>query len=114
MSPVIEVRRLMEEAERRCDRDGVKTERRIQFRPSVPLPQHLLASLPDVTSVIYRGDVVVATGNTNALNAVASALARNQIVARHDGRGGGGVRPGRRPVLPVGVNSAAEAADGPA
>jgi ABC-2 type transport system ATP-binding protein len=35
-----------------------------------------------VTSVIHRGDVVAVTGNDNALNAVTSALARHQIVAR--------------------------------
>ena len=43
-------------------------------------------SLPDVSHVIHRGDVVVVTGNGNgngnALNAVTSVLARNQIVAR--------------------------------
>jgi ABC-2 type transport system ATP-binding protein len=98
---IVLVTHFMEEAERLCDRvalidsgrvvaidtpanlaDGVETEQRIQFRPSVPLPRNLLESLPDVTSVIYRGDVVVVTGNSNALNAVTSALARNQIVAR--------------------------------
>jgi ABC-2 type transport system ATP-binding protein len=62
--------------------ERVETEQRIQFRPSVPLPDHLLESLPDVTNVIHRGDVVVVTGNGNALNAVTSALARNQILAR--------------------------------
>jgi ABC-2 type transport system ATP-binding protein len=98
---IVLVTHFMEEAERLCDRvalidsgrvvaidtpanlaDGVETEQRIQFRPSVPLPQNLLESLPDVTDVIYRGDVVVVTGNSNALNAVTSVLARNQIVAR--------------------------------
>jgi ABC-2 type transport system ATP-binding protein len=98
---IVLVTHFMEEAERLCDRvalidsgrvvaidtpanlaEEVETEQRIQFRPSVPLPQTLLESLPDVTNVIYRGDVVVVTGNSNALNAVTSALARNQIVAR--------------------------------
>jgi ABC-2 type transport system ATP-binding protein len=98
---IVLVTHFMEEAERLCDRvalidsgrvvaidtpanlaEGVEAEQRIQFRPSVPLPQNLLESLPDVTNVIYRGDVVVVTGNSNALNAVTSALARNQIVAR--------------------------------
>jgi ABC-2 type transport system ATP-binding protein len=98
---IVLVTHFMEEAERLCDRvalidsgrvvaidtpanlaEEVETEQRIQFRPSVPLPQNLLESLPDVTNVIYRGDVVVVTGNSNALNAVTSALARNQIVAR--------------------------------
>jgi ABC-2 type transport system ATP-binding protein len=98
---IVLVTHFMEEAERLCDRvalidsgrvvaidtpanlaERVETEQRIQFRPSVPLPDHLLESLPDVTNVIHRGDVVVVTGNGNALNAVTSALARNQILAR--------------------------------
>jgi ABC-2 type transport system ATP-binding protein len=98
---IVLVTHFMEEAERLCDRvalidsgrvvaidtpanlaDEVQTEQRIQFRPSVPLPQNLLESLPDVTNVIHRGDVVVVTGNGNALNAVTSALARHQVVAR--------------------------------
>jgi ABC-2 type transport system ATP-binding protein len=98
---IVLVTHFMEEAERLCDRvalidsgrvvaidtpatlaEGVETEQRIQFRPSVPLPDGLLECLPDVTDVIHRGDVVVVTGNSNALNAVTSALARNQIIAR--------------------------------
>ena len=62
--------------------EKVEVEQRIQFRPSAPLDDGLLTSLPDVTSVICRGDVVVVTGNSNALNAVTSVLARKQIVAR--------------------------------
>jgi len=62
--------------------EEAETEQRIHFRPSVPLPAGLLESLPDVTHVIHRGDAVVVTGNSNALNAVTSALARSQIVAR--------------------------------
>jgi ABC-2 type transport system ATP-binding protein len=98
---IVLVTHFMEEAERLCDRvalidsgrvvaidtpanlaEEVETEQRIQFRPSVPLPEGLLDHLPDVTNVIHRGDVVVVTGNSNALNAVTSVLARNQIVAR--------------------------------
>ena len=98
---IVLVTHFMEEAERLCDRvalidagrvvaldtpaalaERVETEQRIQFRPSVPLDDGLLDSLPDVTSVIHRGDVVVVTGTSNALNAVTSVLARNQIVAR--------------------------------
>ena len=60
----------------------VQAGQRIQFRPSVPFDDGLLTSLPDVTSVSHRGDVVVVTGNNNALNAVTSVLARNQIVAQ--------------------------------
>ena len=99
---IVLVTHFMEEAERLCDRvalidagrvvaldtpatlaDEVQAEQRIQFRPSAPFDDRLLTQLPDVTNVIHRGDVVVVTGNANALNAVTSALARNQIVARH-------------------------------
>jgi ABC-2 type transport system ATP-binding protein len=91
----------MEEAERLCDRvalidsgrvavidspaalaERAVSEQRIQFRPTASFDDALLASLPEVTSVIHRGDVVVVTGNSDALNAVISVLARNQIVAR--------------------------------
>jgi ABC-2 type transport system ATP-binding protein len=98
---IVLVTHFMAEAERLCDRvalieagrvvvtdtpaalaERVQAEQRIQFRPSVPLDDGLLTSLPDVTNVIRRGDVVVVTGNSNALNAVTSVLARHQIVAR--------------------------------
>ena len=98
---IVLVTHFMEEAERLCDRvalidkgrivaldtpaalaERVETGQRIWFRPSVPLDDGLLTSLPDVTSVTSRGDVVVVTGTSNALNAVTSVLARNQIVAR--------------------------------
>jgi ABC-2 type transport system ATP-binding protein len=97
---IVLVSHFMEEAERLCDRvavidsgrvvvvdtpaalaERVETEQRIQFRPSVPLDDALLTSLPEVTSVLHRGEVVVVTGNSNALSAVMSVLARNQIVA---------------------------------
>jgi ABC-2 type transport system ATP-binding protein len=98
---ILLVTHFMEEAERLCDRVAlidagrvvavdtpaglagrVQAGQRIQFRPSDPFDDGLLTSLPDVTSVIHRGDVVVVTGSDNALNAVTSALARHQIVAR--------------------------------
>jgi ABC-2 type transport system ATP-binding protein len=98
---IVLVTHFMEEAERLCDRvalidagrvvamdtpaalaERVQAEQRIQFRPSVPFDDALLASLPDVTSVVHRGDGVVVTGNSDALNAVASVLARHQIVAQ--------------------------------
>ena len=97
---ILLVTHFMEEAERLCDRvalidsgkvvavdtpsglaERADAEQRIQFRPSVPFDDSLLTGLPDVTSVIHRGDVVVVTGTGNALNAVTSVLARNQIVA---------------------------------
>ena len=61
--------------------DQVGAGQRIQFHPSVPFDDSLLARLPEVTSIIHRGDVVVVTGGSGALNAVISVLARNQIVA---------------------------------
>ena len=98
---IVLVSHFMEEAERLCDRvavidsgrvvaidtpaalaEGVETEQRIQFRPSAPLDDAQLKSLPEVTSVLHRGEVVVVTGNSNAINAVMSVLARNQIVAQ--------------------------------
>lgn len=98
---IVLVSHFMEEAERLCDRvavidsgrivvvdtpaalaERVETEQRIQFHPSVPLDDALLTSLPEVTSVLHRGEVVVVTGNSNALSAVMSVLARNQIVAQ--------------------------------
>jgi ABC-2 type transport system ATP-binding protein len=98
---IVLVTHFMEEAERLCDRVAlidagrvvaldtpaalagrVQADQRIQFRPSVPLDDALLTSLPDVTSVARRGGVVVVTGNSNALNAVTSVLARHQIVAQ--------------------------------
>src|SRR5580692_2190101 len=97
---IVLVTHFMEEAERLCDRVALidagrlvvvdspaalaeqsEAEQRIQFRPSVAFDDGLLTVLPDVTNVIHRGDVVVITGNNNALNAVTSVLARHQIVA---------------------------------
>ncbi|WP_405778892.1 ABC transporter ATP-binding protein [Streptomyces sp. NBC_00859] len=96
------VTHFMEEAERLCDRvavidrgrvvavdspqaltEQVRDGRRIQFRPSVPFDDGLLTSLPDVTSMTRRGDLVVVTGTGNALHAITSVLARNDIVAEH-------------------------------
>ena len=97
---IVLVTHFMEEAERLCDRvalidagqvvaldtpaaltERVETEQRIQFRPSVPLDERLLERLPEVTSVSRKGDAVVVTGTSQALNAVVAVLARNQIVA---------------------------------
>jgi len=98
---IVLVSHFMEEAERLCDRvalidkgrvvavdtpaglaQRVEVTQRIQFRPSAPLDDALLTDLPEVASVIHRGDVVVVTGTGNVLNAVISVLARNQIVAQ--------------------------------
>ena len=97
---ILLVTHFMAEAERLCDRvalidagqvvaldtpaalaERVEAGQRIQFRPSAPLDDWLLESLPEVTSVTHKGDAVVVTGTSNALNAVIPVLARNQIVA---------------------------------
>ena len=97
---IVLVTHFMEEAERLCDRvalidagrvvavdtpaglaERVQGEQRIRFRPSVPFDDTLLTDLPEVTGVSHRGDVVVVTGNDNALTAVTSLLARHQITA---------------------------------
>ena len=97
---IVLVTHFMEEAERLCDRvalidagrvvmvdtpagltERARIEQRIQFRPSRELADELLTSLPDVSSVIRRGEMVIVNGNDNALSAVTAVLARNQIVA---------------------------------
>jgi ABC-2 type transport system ATP-binding protein len=97
---IVLVTHFMEEAERLCDRvalidagrvvaldtpaalaENAQAEQRIRFRPSVLIDDSLFTSLPDVTSISHSGDVVVITGNSNALSAVMSVLARHQVVA---------------------------------
>jgi ABC-2 type transport system ATP-binding protein len=97
---IVLVTHFMEEAERLCDRvalidagrvvaldtpaalaQRVETEQRIQFRPSAPVDDWMLESLPEVSRVTHKGDAVVVTGTSEVLNAVISVLARNQIVA---------------------------------
>jgi ABC-2 type transport system ATP-binding protein len=99
---ILLVTHFMEEAERLCDRvalidsgrvvatgspaalaDRVQAEQRIRFRPSILLDTGLLRALPEVTSIGRSGDLVVVTGTGNVLGAVASVLARNEIVAEH-------------------------------
>ena len=98
---VVLVSHFMEEAERLCDRVAlidkgrvveldtpaalagrVAVAQRIQFRPSSPVDDALLTDLPEVSSIVRKGDVVVVTGTGNVVNAVISVLARNQIVAQ--------------------------------
>ena len=98
---IVLVSHFMEEAERLCDRVAVinagrvvvtdtpatLAERsgagqRIAFQPSAPLGDELLTSLPEVTSVVHRGDGVVVTGTGDVVSAVMSVLARHQVVAR--------------------------------
>ena len=97
---VMLVTHFMEEAERLCDRIAVidagrvvaldtpsglvsrtAPEQCIRFRPSVPFDDRLLTDLPEVRRVSRVGPQVVVSGSGALLNAVVSALARNQIVA---------------------------------
>jgi ABC-2 type transport system ATP-binding protein len=97
---IVLVTHFMEEAERLCDRLAVidagrvvaldtpaglvaqvTDEQRIRFRPSSPLDDELLSSLPEVTKVRRTGPVIEVTGTGNVLHAVTSVLARQQIVA---------------------------------
>ncbi len=97
---IVLVTHFMEEAERLADRvaliDSGKLialdtpaglvsraddEQRIRFRPSPPVDESELTSLPDVTGVDRVGDHVVVTGVGNVLHSVTSYLARKQIIA---------------------------------
>ena len=97
---VLLVTHFMAEAERLCDRVALidsgrvvaldtpaglvsrtSSEQRVRFRPSAPLPDHLLTDLPEVSGVAHRGAQVLVTGTGNLLAAVTAVLARHQIVA---------------------------------
>ena len=97
---VLLVTHFMEEAERLCDRLAliesgrvvaldtpagivslVDAEQHVRFRPSAPLDDRMLTSLPEVRSVTRNGPTVVVAGTGNLVYAVTSVLARNQIVA---------------------------------
>ena len=97
---ILLVTHFMEEAERLCDRvvlidagrvvatgspaelaAGLDAEQRISFRPSAPIDRSVLAGLPGVTSVIWRGSTVQVTGTGDVLSSVTSALAARRIVA---------------------------------
>ncbi|HEY2551127.1 MAG TPA: ABC transporter ATP-binding protein [Streptosporangiaceae bacterium] len=97
---IVLVTHFMEEAERLCDRvavidsgrvvvtdtpaaltAGLNVEQHIRFRASVPFDDALLTSLPEVTSLVRRGEQVHVTGTGNAVGAVTAVLARRGIVA---------------------------------
>jgi ABC-2 type transport system ATP-binding protein len=97
---IVLVTHFMEEAERLCDRlalidagrlvaldtpaglvKQVDDRQRIRFRPSAPIDHALLTALPEVMSIERAGSQLVVTGTGNLLLAVASELARNQVVA---------------------------------
>jgi ABC-2 type transport system ATP-binding protein len=98
---ILLVTHFMEEAERLADRvaliDAGKLvaldtpaglvaraddEQRIRFRPSAPIDDGELATLPEVTGVSRVGDHIVVTGTGNVLHALTSYLARNQVIAQ--------------------------------
>lgn len=97
---IVLVTHFMDEAERLCDRLAVidagkvvavdtpagltarvSAEQRVRFRPSADFPDALLLDLPEVAAVERNGSQVVVAGSGNLLQAVASVLARNHIVA---------------------------------
>ena len=97
---VVLVTHFMEEAERLCDRimvidhgrvvaldspsgliRKIGSEQRLTFRPSEPIDDHVLANLPDVTTVSHNGPQVRITGTGNVVVAVTGLLADRQIVA---------------------------------
>jgi ABC-2 type transport system ATP-binding protein len=99
---IVLVTHFMEEAERLCDRvmlinqgrvvvtgtprelaERAVVEQRIQFLPSGPIDDGLLAGLPSVTSVSRPGDLIVLTGTGEALNEVTALLARHHVIAHH-------------------------------
>ncbi|WP_433826263.1 ABC transporter ATP-binding protein [Actinoplanes sp. CA-015351] len=95
------VTHFMEEAERLCDRIAVidhgevvalntpaglveqtaSPDQTIRFRPSAPIADELLTSLPEVSRMSRQGDRIEVTGTGNLLHAVTSVLAVNGIVA---------------------------------
>lgn len=97
---VVLVTHLMEEAERLADRVAVidagriiaidtpagivarvNPEQRLRFRPSAPIEDGLLTTLPEVAAVQRTGRSMVVTGTGNLIHAVTSVLAQHQIVA---------------------------------
>jgi ABC-2 type transport system ATP-binding protein len=56
-------------------------QQRVRFRPSVPIDERLLRAIPEVAEVRHHGDQVIVTGTRNLLQAVASTLAKNQVIA---------------------------------
>jgi ABC-2 type transport system ATP-binding protein len=96
---IVLVTHFMEEAERLCDRlaliDAGKVvavdtpagliarvggEQRVRFRPSGPVDDDVLLTLPEVRAVSRSGDQVTVTGSGNLAPSVTLALARHQIV----------------------------------
>ncbi|MFI6705804.1 ABC transporter ATP-binding protein [Nonomuraea sp. NPDC050478] len=96
---IVLVTHFMEEAERLCDRIAlidsgrvaaidspaglvarVGGEQKVRFRPSAPVADSALTSLPEVKEISRTGDQVVVTGIGNLAPAVTLALAEQRIV----------------------------------
>ena len=96
---VVLVTHFMEEAERLCDRvmvidrgrviaidtpqglvDSIGSEQRLRFRPSAPIADADLATLPGVNGVTHKGDEIEVVGTGNVIHAVTSILAERNIV----------------------------------
>jgi ABC-2 type transport system ATP-binding protein len=96
---ILLVTHFMDEAQRLCDRIAMldagrvisldtpagivslaKMEQRLQFRPSTPFDDRLLAALPEVRRVIHSDGVVIVDGTGELLQVVIATLARSQIV----------------------------------
>ncbi|MDA0633355.1 ABC transporter ATP-binding protein [Nonomuraea sp. MCN248] len=96
---IVLVTHFMEEAERLCDRVAlidsgrvaavdspsglvarVGGEQKVRFRPSAPVADSVLTSLPEVKEVVRTGGQVVVTGTGNLAPAVTLALAEQGIV----------------------------------
>ncbi|TDD95801.1 ABC transporter ATP-binding protein [Jiangella asiatica] len=97
---IVLVTHFMDEAERLCDRlaliDGgrvvaidspagligrVASEQTLRFRPSSPLDESVLATLPDVTDVTRDGAHYIVTGTGNLPYTVVTTLAAHDVVA---------------------------------
>lgn len=95
---VILVTHFMDEAEYLCDRiavidqgkvaaidtpggliEQIHSTQHVRFRLREPIPESLLADLPDVTDVSVTGDHWVVSGRGQLLGTVASALAREGV-----------------------------------
>ncbi|MFE0156612.1 ABC transporter ATP-binding protein [Nonomuraea sp. NPDC059007] len=94
------VTHFMEDAQSLCDRVAVFDKGKIvaldspdglirssdssvvmSFRPSKPLPEHELESLPGVVSVVHEGPKLVIKGTDDTVDAVTSLLAREHVTA---------------------------------
>jgi ABC-2 type transport system ATP-binding protein len=98
---IVLVTHFMAEAEHLCDRvalvdsgrivaldtpaalaESIHAGMTVRFLAPATFDPALLSALPDVTSVVCRGDNVTVTGNGNVLAAVTAVLARHEIEPR--------------------------------